>query len=216
MGGPGTPEPNQHEVPGVVSTLDGHQSKGVHHRGVGNLDNSVRRAFDRQAEWFRTSLANRLASTRKVKRHFATGKVVRVEPAKHQVGVGNSRFSTAKAIANRPGFGSCRMRPNPQRPAGIDPRYRTTTGTYFDEVHDRSPNRVARRSTERPGAVLCRAANTVILRHMGLSIADEAGLGGRTAHVERYDIRVPQRRSERRRRDCTCSRTGFDHEHRRL
>ena len=57
----------------------------------------------------------------------------RVQPAEHEVGVGDGRLCAAAAIADRPGIGAGALRPDRDQPGSIDTRDRAAAGA--DRMH---------------------------------------------------------------------------------
>ena len=144
---------------------------------------------------------------------LAAEEVARVEPAEHEVRVGDGRLGAAAAVADRPGIGARALRPDAQQAARVDPGDRAAAGADLDQVDDRRPHRVAgERQAADPGARV--AADVVVLRHRRPAVLDQADLGGRAAHVEREDVRSPERRAECGGRDHARGRARLDHEHR--
>ena len=99
---PGAAEGEQREVARVVAARQRHHADGAGHVRVGEPDDGRRRRVDVEAE--RRGRACRRRSSRTcVDRHRPRHgqQPLRVEPAEHQVGVGDGRLGAAAAVADR-------------------------------------------------------------------------------------------------------------------
>ena len=133
-------------------------------------------------------------------------KLLRIEPAEHDIGVGDGRFGAAAAIADRARVGAGALRSDLQRADLVAPGDRAAAGADLDHVDHRHHDRMA------AGI----AADIIARRHGRLAVADQACLGGGAAHVERDDVAVAELLADLRRGDDAADRAGFHHRHRAL
>ena len=119
-----------------------------------------------------------LRAPSRVELHLAAEKVIRAEAAEHDVGVGDGRLGAAAAVADRAGIGAGALRADLQGADFVDPGDAAAAGADFDDVDHRHHDRMA------AGV----AADVIAWRHGRLAVADQAGLGGRAAHVEGDDV----------------------------
>ena len=141
--GAGAAEADEDEVARVVAALHRDQVERVDHRGVRDLDDAVRRLVTSRPSGFaqRSSIAR--ARALDVEADLAAEEVVGVEPAEHDVRVGDGRLGAAAPVADRAGVGARAPRADAQQPARVDPRDRAAARADLDEVDDRRPHRVA-------------------------------------------------------------------------
>ena len=117
-------------------------------------------------------------------------KLSRIEPAEHDVGVGDGRLGAAAAVADRAGIGAGALRPDLERADLVDPGDAAAAGADLDHVDHRQHHRMA------AGV----AADVIARRHRRLAVADQARLGGGAAHVERDHVGEAERLADARRR----------------
>ena len=91
----------EHELARVVAVLDRHLAHQVGHVRVDDLDDSPRGLDDVQAQRRGDALGDRLAGALDVEPRAAAKEVGRVQPAQHQVGVGDRGLRAARAVADR-------------------------------------------------------------------------------------------------------------------
>ena len=106
-----------------------------------------------------------------------------IEIAEHEIGIGDGGLAAAAAVARRPRVGACRARPDPQRPGAVDPGDASAAGADLGEVDHGRLHRQAGSGAHHAEAAL--AAHLEVMGDRGRAVADQAGLGGRPAHVER-------------------------------
>ena len=103
-----------------------------------------------------------------VERHAAAEKILRIEPAEQQIGVGDGQLG-AVAVADRPRIRAGAARPDAQRAAAVDVGDRSAAGADRVDVDDRQPHR----------KIADRRVRVVAMRAV-----DQADVGRRAAHVE--------------------------------
>ena len=89
------------------------------------------------------------------------------------------------------------------------------TRADFHEVDHRCADRIPR-TASRPNARLRCRPDLVVLGHVGPAALDQAGFGGRPAHIEGNYLVVALRLPQMRRRNHPSGRPGLDHVHRLL
>ena len=136
-----------------------------------------------------------------VENHLAAEKIVGIEPAEHDVGVGDGRFRAAAAITDRPGIGARALRPDLERTDVVSPGDAAAAGADLDHVDHRQHDRMA------AGV----AADVIAGRQRRLAVAHQACLRGRAAHVERNHIGKAKLFADSRRGDDAADRPGFHH-----
>ena len=146
---------------------------------------------------------------------FAAEKIVRVEPAQYEVGVGDRGLRPALAIADRPGVGPGALGADSEDAAWVHPSDGPATRADFHEVDHWRADWIAG-SASRPDACLRRRPDLVVLGHAGRAALDQPGFGGRSAHVEGNHLVVAPRLPQMRGCDHPGGRTGLDHVHRLL
>ena len=101
----GAAEGDQREVARVDALLDGARADGVGHVGVDQRDHALRRLAlgDARARAASSPITRRAATS--VERHPAAEEVLAVEPAEHDVGVGDRRLACRRG-RRRPGPGT--------------------------------------------------------------------------------------------------------------
>ena len=88
-----------------------------------------------------TLLAHRALAAVQVELHLAAEKVVGVEPAEQQVGVGHGRLGAAAAIAGGPGIEPALCGPTRSELPVSDARDRAAAGADLEDVHHRDLDR---------------------------------------------------------------------------
>ena len=129
---PCAPEGDQHELARVVAALHRHEAQCIHHGRVGDLHDAVCGGHDVQPERVGAFLLDRRARRGHVQLDLTAEKVVRVEAAEHQVGVGHRGLAAAFAVADRTGVGAGAARTDAQRAAGIHPGNRAAAGANLN------------------------------------------------------------------------------------
>ena len=172
--GTGAARSDQREVARIVALGDRHLAHRERHLVDRNVDDCLRRRHDIELERARDLLLDAAPRAFGVELHRAAEEIVGIEPAEHDVGVGDGRLGAATAIADRPRIGARALRPDFQRADIVEPGDRAAAGADLDHVDHRQHHRMA------AGV----AADVVAGRERGLALADEARLGGGAAHVE--------------------------------
>ena len=141
-----------------------------------------------------------------VEPHPAPEKVVGVEVAEDEVGVGDGGRGPAEAVADGPGRGARGVGADAQD-AGLDARDRAPAGADLDQVDGLDVHRDAAPGLE-PDPVQLELAD-------GLRAAagDQGELRGRPAHVEGDEVGVARELAVRRGHEGAGGRSGFDHAH---
>ena len=128
--------------------------------------------------------------------------VLRVDHARHQLGVGDRRRAAALAVARRPRVGARAARPHVQAARVVEPRDRAAARADLDDVDDRDVGRVAR--------ALRRPLELVLGGDLGLAALDQRALGGRAADVEVDDVALADLLADPRRAHDPRRRPGLD------
>ena len=113
-------------------------------------------------------------------------RLVGVEVAEHEVGVGDRRLGAAAPVARGPGLGARRARSDAQRAARVAPADRAAAGADGVDVDHRQRERPP--ADLAPGALAHRAA------------LDDADVARRAAHVEAQQVGLLAALGEQRRR----------------
>src|ERR1700686_1972803 len=89
------------EAMGVLPSLQGMDASGIGHAFIHNLVNAPGRLFNRETRRVGDAFLDGAARGSEVYPELAPQKVVGIKVAKHQVGVGNSRFASSIPVADR-------------------------------------------------------------------------------------------------------------------
>ena len=188
---PGAAEGDQRVVARVDALLDGARADGVGHVGVDQRDHAFRRLAVGEAELAR-QLADHAACGDFVERHAAAQEVAAVEPAQHDIGVGDGGPRAAMAIGGRSGHGAGRARPDLEGAGLVDEGDRAAAGADRVHVDHRHHDGEARD----PGVARRRLAEA--------AFGDDADIGRGAADIEGDEVapaltgRPPSRRRSRR------------------
>ena len=178
---PGAAEGDQREVARIAAALDRDRADRVLHVARDRLVHAPRGVLGAEPERRADVVGDGLASRGDVERHLAGEEVGRVEIAEHEVRVGDRRPLAADAVTDRPRVGARALGPDLDDPQP-DARDAAAAGADLDQVdggrHHRQAGAVAHQ-----GLVDLEDA-----LHARLAALDEAGLGGRPAHVEGDEV----------------------------
>ena len=130
----------------------------------------------------------------------AAVKQLRVEPAQHQVGVGDGRAVAAAAVAGGPRLGARRSRADVEGAAGIAPCDRAAAGADDVQVDDR---KLTGSPWKLPSVVTCDVA-----------VLDQPDVEAGAAHVDRDDAVAAVLAAVPGRGDDAAGRTGIYGRHR--
>ena len=170
------------EVARVMAAADGDGLHGERHFGDRDADDSMGGRLHAHAEGFRDFLLNRRSRRLHVERHFATQETVGRKPAQHEIGVSDGRLGSALSVADRTGMAARAAWADLQATHFVDPGDGAATGANLDNIDNGIHDRVA--------AGL--AAHIIALCDGRFAPLDKTDLGGRSAHIEGYDIAHPQ------------------------
>ena len=171
----GAAERQQREGARVQPALHGHDAQRADHLGVGHADDPVRAFLGAQAELAREPLDRARAPLRRRARTPLSGRRG-VEPAQHQVRVGDRRLAAAAPVGGGPGLRARRARPHAQRAAAVAPADRAAAGADRVDVDHRQRQRAA--ADLAPGGL----AHDAVL--------DDRHVARRAAHVEAQEVRL--------------------------
>ena len=76
---PSTPKGHQCELSGIKAALHRNQAQSIDHSGIGNLDDTMRRRYDFQAQGDGAFLLYGTPGRIQVQRHLPAQKIVRTE-----------------------------------------------------------------------------------------------------------------------------------------
>ena len=200
--GAGATECRQGEVARIVAALHRDDLQRFRHGIVDDIDDGGGGSPHVDAERDRQPLLDCGLRGLEIQRHGTGKQRLLAEIAQHQVAVGHSRLGAATAIADGAGLGARTLRPHAQGTGAVDPGDRAAAGGNLGEVDHRHADRM-------PGA-----ANLVFRRGFVFSIANQAGLRGGAAHVERQEVQLAGLARNQRGADDPGRRTGL-HRHRR-
>src|SRR5438093_1824516 len=127
----------------IIATLYRDQAHGADHVCVGNLHDAMGRLQGVESQGLATLLHDGRTAGVRVKGDFPTEKKRRVEPAEHQIGVGNGWCGAALAVTDRPGYRPGATWSHAQCPTGIDPRFTASPCPNLDQVDHRRAHRIA-------------------------------------------------------------------------
>ena len=192
---------NQRKIARVEAALERHVTHRVGHRRGGDLQHPRGRTFEIYVKRLRDPFAQRFFRGASIQAHFATEKALGREPAEDNVRIRDRRFAAAASVARRPGFRAGAARTDVQTAAFIEPRDAAAAGAHFDDVENGNTHR-------EPFVV---AADEVIRRQARLAAPNDAGFGGRSAHIERDRGVEIEQFAERHRADHAPGRSRFHH-----
>ena len=178
---------------GILALLDEIDAGGVRHAFDHDFVDSPRGLDRGEAERFGDGSHRPLGSLL-VESHLAAEEKAWIVVAKHKVRVCDRRPSAAAAIAGRSRVCARRMRPDTEQADFVDRGNRAAARADLDHVDDGRLDRQA-------GALLeaMHAPGFQHRRDFGPAVLDQAGLGGRPAHVEGDDVLLAGALAEERR-----------------
>ncbi len=171
---PRAAEGAEREVARIQATLDEHRAERSDHVVVGDAQDRQRRVVARLADRFRHPVDGRLGGAR-IELHPPVEKVIGINSAQHNIGVGDGRVDAACAVARRPRFGAGALRPHAQHPAGVDPGDRAAARADGANVEHRDLDRQTPFDLEGGGEAF-------------LPVEDGGDVGRGAAHVEGHEI----------------------------
>jgi len=198
----GTAVGHQREIAGIEPPFGSDALHRIRHGGGRDPQDAFRRRRDIHSERPCHALAQSAFGGGDVEPHLAAEKSFRPQAAEQKIGIRHRRLAAAEAIAGGTGGGARALRTNPQRPL-LDPRNRAAAGTYLENVHHRDLDRQR----------LVVAPDQGGTGRERLPVVDDAGLGGRSAHVEGNRIPASKRAAKRLRPDHAGCRSRFQHVH---
>ena len=139
---PAATEGDHGKVAGVVTATHGDELQGIDHVGVGDPDHAKRRLVDGDTKAFRHRL-HRLPRQVETDADLTAEKIVGIDAAGDQVGVGDRRLSAPLTVACRARDSARRPWPNLKRPASVDPGDAAAAGADLDDIDDWYANRIA-------------------------------------------------------------------------
>ena len=132
-----------------------------------------------------------------------------MEVAEDEVRIGHCRVGAAAPVAGRTGIRPGAARPHPDRSRHVHGGDASAPRAHLGDVDHRNPEQVAA-PADKPAADRDRGAHLVLGGPEHLAGLDNRRLGGRAAHVESDDVRVPRAAGELRRRDHAGGRARLD------
>ncbi len=170
----GTAERQQRELAWIDAALDRHLPDGVGLIPIGDLDDAPGQLLRRHAAGqFRRQRGDTGARALDVK-HDAAADQRRRQPAQHQIGVGDSRLSTAFAVTHRSGFGAGALRADFQMALAGDPGDRAAARADGLDIDHRHPHR--------------KTPDHAAIGDIGLGVFDQAQIGRSAAGIEGDEI----------------------------
>ena len=157
----------------------------------------------------RDAVGDRGGCLRRIQRDRTARETIRIDAAKHHVGIGDRRLLAAAAIAGGSRLGAGAVGTDHDAAQRVDPRDRAASRANLHHVDDRNAHRNAAAFGETIGAGDLEVAG--LLRRV---IVDQSDLRGRAAHVERQGAIVAATRRDAPRQDDAAGRTAFDQAHR--
>ncbi len=199
-------ERDEREVARIEAALDGDDAQHLRHRIVDERDDAERRSPRCRAR--AAPPAPRRRRGRATRRSRTRRRAdARDEASQHDVRVGNGR-SIRDAVARRSRIGAGGERTDAQRAGIVDPRDRSAARAHLGEIDEGKAHGIA-------AALDCASAMRAprgleLVRDLRHAVENRAGLGRRSAHVEREETRRADAAPERRRRDHAARRPALD------
>ena len=170
VGGAGSAEGDQGMLSWVGALLDGQDPDRVRHvlvadphHGGGGLELGVLEPLSQSSEG--------AGGERPVERELAAEEECGIEPAEHEVRIGDRRLLAAAPVAGRSRDGACALRPDLEEAAGVDPSDRAAARPDRPRRDARHADREAELELE-------------VGRIERLALEDHADVAARSAHVE--------------------------------
>src|ERR1700751_2810275 len=115
-----TAECNQDELAGIVAALNRDHANGLLHRCIHHPDDACSQLFEREvrAPLFKP-LADNSAGALDIQREFSAQKTMCGKPPQQEIGI-RDRGLSASAVADGPGIGASRFRPDTQRTTSVE------------------------------------------------------------------------------------------------
>ena len=194
----------------IVALLSNVDARSRRHVFIDDVANAPRHIGHRELE-FVCEFTQRGFGQITPQLHFTTEKVVGIEIAQHQIGIGDGGFGAALPVTRRAGISARALRADVQQAQIIHMRDRAATGTNLDEVDARYQYRQPRAALE------TRHPSTFkTVRHQRLAAHRNTGLGGGAAHIKReYLVDAAVARGIECRQHA-ARRTRFQQQNRRL
>ena len=187
----GPAEGHQSELPGIVSPLNRDQPQGVHHGRIGNLHDAVGGLHHLHSQGIGAFFLDRLSSRLHFQGEPASQKMVRLQAAQNQVGIGHRGLSAPLPVTDGARLGSGASRPHPKDAARVHPGDRPAPGPNLHQVDHRGANGIAGPPLG-TGPGLGRGAHLVVLGDLGSPVLDQTHLGGGAPHVEGDEVEKAQ------------------------
>ena len=128
----------------IVAALDRDEADGARHPGVRNADDRLGGRHRIKAERARDMELDRASCRVEVEaRHGAADRPLRIDPAEHQVRIGQRRALVALGVADRPWVRAGAFRPDLKQAAGIDRRDRAAAGPDGGDLDQRGADHEA-------------------------------------------------------------------------
>ena len=194
---PGAAEGEQREVARIEAARQRHHADGAGHVRVAEPDDGRRRRIDVDAQRPGELVGEDLAHLRHRHRPRHGQQPLRVQPAQHQVGVGDGGLGAAAAVADGPRIGARRLRPDLQHAGRVDRGDRAAAGADALHVHHRHVDRQA-------------VVDGELGRHLRHAAVDQRHVGGGAAHVVGDGVAHARLRQRRRRRHHARGRARHD------
>ena len=143
MQGPGAAIGKQRKTPQIVAAFGRNRSDRARHAGIGDAQDALGRALERQTERPRHLLVQDAARGREVNRQPAAEQSRGVESAEHKIGVRDCRERAAAPISSRAGIGPSAFRPDLQRAGIVESRDAATASADDLNVDHRHAHGIA-------------------------------------------------------------------------
>ena len=173
MGWPGAPVGKQHEVAGIIATLDRHASQQIRHAAIEDLPHSPGRLDKAESERLGDVIVNGASRGFEVELHAPAEKSLGVEHAEHEIGIGRRRLCAATPVASGTGRRAGAAGTDLQA-AAVDGRDAATAGPDRLDVDGMDAD--------------IRARDGDVRSHDWLAVGDHAGIEAGAADVRHEDV----------------------------
>ncbi len=136
---PGSAVSKEGELAGVITTLNCHSTQEIGHLAVDNFSNTPRGVNRPNTERLRDLVVHGAGGSLNVETHATTDEVFRVENAKQEIRVRDSRFGAAAAVAHGSWIGTRAHRAD-RKLAETNCRNAAAAGSDRFDVDRRYPN----------------------------------------------------------------------------
>ena len=173
-----------------MAALHRDDAQRLRHAVVDDPDDARRGLGHIQAQRLCDMLADRGLRRRRVDGKPPAQQVRAAEIAQHHIGVRHRGPRPALPVAGRPRLRARALRPDPERPAGVEPGDAAAARAHFREVDHRHPDGVA--GAVEPAPDIALAADLVFGCGLDAPVLDQARFRRRAAHVEGDEVRAAE------------------------